>query len=742
MADALLADLSRQLKERFEADRQVLSFAEYLELFREHPRQQGRNVAQYLADVFDHYGTETVVRPYGRLRRFKLFDLEFDGGRDRLIGHEAVQGRIYSALRNFIRQRRVNKLLLLHGPNGSAKSTIISCMARAMEHYSRTPEGALYRFNWVFPSEKLSRKKGIGFGDSADGQASSLSTYAYLSEDDVQARLISDVSDPPIFLIPKDKRRALLDELVPPSDERFVWSEYLREGDLSHTSRQIFDALLEAYEGDFSKVLRHVQVERLYVSQRYRRAAVTIEPQLRVDAGVRQVTMDRSLSSLPPSLQNLTLYEPFGDLVDANRGLLEFNDLLKRPLDAFKYILSTCEKSTAALDSCILHLDSFFVGSANEKHLAAFKEMPDFQAFQGRLELIRVPYLRDAELERQIYEEQIETALGDAPLAPHTMRVAAMWSVLTRLHKPDPDRYAEPIRKVVGALTPEEKLRLYEEGEPPDKVATEIANELRTAIRDLWTESDARPVYEGLFGASPREIKTLLLNAAQSPDHDCVSPLTFIDQLSALVQDRSSYEFLQIEPQGGYHDARAFVAVVRGRYLELVNQEVRDATGLVDEESYLTLFERYVTQVKHAVRREKVANPITGKVEDPDEGLMAEVERKLEIVGKPKEFREQFFSRIGAWSHENPGERVDLRTLFAKHIAQLRESYFAVQHRTLRSILEAVLRLSDDSAEALPDDLRQRAIHTLATLEERYGYPEVCAREAVSFLLKERYADE
>ena len=68
-------------------------------------------------------------------------------------------------------------------------------------------------------------------------------------------------------------------------------------------------------------MLRHVQVERFYVSHRYREAVATVEPQLAVDARSRQLTMDRSLAALPPALQSLALYEYQGELVDANRGL-------------------------------------------------------------------------------------------------------------------------------------------------------------------------------------------------------------------------------------------------------------------------------------------------------------------------------------------------------------------------------------------------------------------------------------
>src|SRR5206468_10171663 len=89
-------------------------------------------------------------------------------------------------------------------------------------------------------------------------------------------------------------------------------SDYIRFGDLGHKNKQIFEALLVAYKGDYLKVLRHIQVERFYISRRYRQAAVTVEPQLAVDAQGRQLTIDRSLSGLPSALQSLSLHEYSG----------------------------------------------------------------------------------------------------------------------------------------------------------------------------------------------------------------------------------------------------------------------------------------------------------------------------------------------------------------------------------------------------------------------------------------------
>ena len=300
-------------------------------MFAQNAEEQVRDTARYVRDCFLHYGTEPVHRPYGSFTRFNLFDCPFDDGRERLIGHEEAQINVYGYLNNFSVHRRVNRMILLHGPNGSAKSRFISCIMRALEHYSTLDEGALYTFSWIFPTNKL-EKGNIGFGGREP--LAELNSFAGLKDTDVDARLMNETRDHPLLLLPKPQRAALIAEYL---GEDFLVPHALAEGELSPKARQIFDALLTGYQGDLKEVLKHVQVERIVVSRRYRRAAATIDPQMRVDAGVRQVTADRSLGSLPPSLQNLTLFEPLGDLVDANRGILEFNDLLKRPVEAFKY---------------------------------------------------------------------------------------------------------------------------------------------------------------------------------------------------------------------------------------------------------------------------------------------------------------------------------------------------------------------------------------------------------------------
>ena len=217
--------------------RPALAFQEYMEAFFEAPRVHARDAAQYIRDCFDYYGTETVQRAPGNVRRFKLFDRPFDqvagvqegeGGAP-VIGQEEVQNAIYRILSGFVRAGRINKLILLHGPNGSAKSSIVAAIQRALEDYSRKEEGQLYRFNWIFPSEKLV-KGSIGFGETKVGiSGERVETYAHLEGEAVDARIHCELKDHPLFLLPRGERQRLLRETTNPttrsSSRKASWKE-------------------------------------------------------------------------------------------------------------------------------------------------------------------------------------------------------------------------------------------------------------------------------------------------------------------------------------------------------------------------------------------------------------------------------------------------------------------------------------------------------------------------------------
>jgi len=745
-AKGYLQEVGAQVSADFVKNRSILSFEEYLSLFFNDPRGQARNAAQYLRDVMDHFGTQTVPHPTGTIRRFKVFDAEGSEREGRVAGQEEVQNNIYRVLGNFVRAGRINKLILLHGPNGSAKSSLVNALKLGMESYSRLPQGALYRIAWVFPSEKLI-KGSIGFGERASGDGE-LTTFAHLDAESIDLRMPCELRDHPLFAVPPGERRKMLETALRKKGlgngdgetGDFILSEYVRDGELCSKCRRIYTALLNSYNGDWLKVLRHVQVERFYVSRRYQVATVTVEPQMSVDAVVQQLTADRTQLNVPAPLHSTVLYEPHGPLVHANRGLIEYSDLLKRPLEAFKYLLGFSETGEVPLEPFVLQLDEVLIASSNEKHLGAFKELPDFASFKGRIELVRVPYLRRYRTEQQIYDAQVSATTVGKHVAPHATSVAAMWAVLTRLKKPIPDRYANDVKDLIDHVSPVEKLHLYEEGAPPDRLSLANTKELRKLREDLFTESDAYPNYEGRVGASAREIKTALFNAAQNPDYKCLNALAVLEELEAICKDKSVYEFLLQEVVDGYHDHEAFVRVAEAEYLDRVDTEVRESMGLVSEGQYRELVERYIQSVSHWVRGEKMRNRVTGEMEKPDEQRMQEVEAIVMPRGEQAaDFRRGLIASIGAHRLDNPDADMDYPRIFPDMFKRLRDHYFEERKRVLRKNKENVLKyLSEDRNQLTPREQAQ-VQSTLKTMAERYGYCEHCAKDAILFLMKKRY---
>ncbi len=728
-----LVQVGEDLHFEFQLKRSVLSFEEYFRLVAERPAQHLRDAAQYLRDTFDHFGTYEVRQPRGLTRRFRLFDCEFAGGRDRLAGQEDVQNAIYRILGAFVRQGRPNKLILLHGPNGSAKSTCVAAIARGLEHYSTTDEGALYRFNWVFPSD-TSSKGSIGFGRKAGDDR--LESFAHLPQDLVDARLPDELRDHPMLLIPKSRRGKLMEQMLATSGVQAPPPDSLRFGELSHRNRMVFDALLTLYHGDFHAVLRHVQVERFFLSRRYRTGLIVVEPKLSVDARTQQITVDRSIEALPPALRTTALFRYSGELVDANRGIIEFSDLLKRPLESFKYLINTVELGRVGLENAILYLDEVFMGSSNDLHLQAFREIPDFPSFKGRLELVRVGYLLDYRAETEIYKQQI--ARRDLHVAPHAVELAALWAVLTRLQKPSSNGHPDIIRTPIDRLLALEKAELYADGAVPAGVEGEAAKLLRGAVERLAAEGDHSDEYEGYTGASPREVRVALLNAAEDPLRGFLSPLAVLKELEELIQMREIFPYLKRSPRpGGYDDASEALSQVRQWYFGRLQGDLWDAVGLFPPGQIGNMLQRYVDHVSHWTKGEQMRNPVTGDMEPASDELMEETEDLLDIEDH-EAFRQDVMARIASWAMEHKDLAPDLDEIFAPERAKIAQALFEDRRRTLTEALEDTLLLLGDRPEQLLGRRREVAERTIESLTSRLGYSRASAEEAIAYYLKEQ----
>ena len=183
----------------------------------------------------------------------------------------------------FVQDGRPNKLILLHGPNGSAKSTFIRCLGRGLEHYSTLEEGALYRFCWIFPSAEEHARRHRVRRPSHRRPSSRPSSFAYLPDDAIDARLGDELRDHPLLLIPLDERQKLIDKLLGGTNVQRQRLPAPAARCRRRTARST-TRCSRATRATTSRCCATSAIERFEISHRYRTGWVTVEPQLSVDA--------------------------------------------------------------------------------------------------------------------------------------------------------------------------------------------------------------------------------------------------------------------------------------------------------------------------------------------------------------------------------------------------------------------------------------------------------------------------
>ncbi len=737
-----LEEWSSESCEAFEANHRNKSFSEYLEDIHRRPYSLSRNAPQYVLDMMEHFGVRQVASMGEMVGRFRLFDADFGRPTDQpLMGQEIPVLELYDALKNLVLEGRPDRILHLHGPNGSSKSLIVDLLMRGCEEYSRTRGGALFTLHWVFPREEA-RTMGFGSNGPEAGSETEMDSYAHLTGESIECRIACDLHDSPLLLIPPDRRRRWLGELLAsaPDEERnrFIDTHYLMEGEPCPRCREIYDTLLNEYRGSVEEVLRHVQVRRLYLSRRYRRGAVVISPQGTPDAGTRQLTYDAHLSRLPPSLQHLGITQLYGDLVDANNGIVEFSDFLTRASELNKYLLAATERGEVSLTSANIYLNSLLFATSNERHLDSFKESQDFASFKGRMILIAVPYLLEISKECEVYDPILARIGRIKHVVPHLKEMAALWAVLTRLNRPAPESYPEEVRELVEKITLLEKAFLYDDRalppggfRPPQEVRL-----LRENLPQIREEFRDTPIYEGRFGASPRETREIFYNAVSRRRGGCFSPPLLFEELDAFIKDRSMYLFLQIKPDSGYHDAEAAIYAVRKVYRAVLSREILAAMGLAPEGEYVEVFDRYLDHVSADLDGKKSQDAATGMHPPPGAVLMGQVEEVLGVSGDLTSHRKDLLARAASHKEDHPDEPLDISGVFAEEIERLVQGFQERAEERIQEVGRDLLLRGTPAFDALPDERRRAAESLLDNLVKRFGYCPHCAPEVVDFFMQ------
>jgi serine protein kinase len=632
-----------------------------------------RNAFQRMYDMILTHGTDSFIEYKKEITRYKFFDDPIGNGADAVFGLDVQIMKLVnffkSAAYGYGTEKRV---LLLHGPVGSAKSTLARLLKKGIESYSRTEAGCMYTFKWVDPSGK---------GEPLFGGAT---------------EMMSPMNEDPLKLIPEDMRAKVLSEV---NSENKTDYRVAIKGDLDPASRLVMRELMKRYSGDWVKVMDHVRVVRVMLSEKDRIGIGTFQPKDEKNQDSTELTGDINYRKIAEygSDSDPRAFNFDGEFCVANRGVIEFIEVLKLDV-AFLYDLLTAsqEHKIKPKKFAQTDIDEVIIGHTNEPEFRKLQNNEFMEALRDRTVKIDVPYITKLKHEIKIYEKDFNAnKIRGKHIAPHTIEVAAMWAILTRLEHP---------KKASISLM--QKLNLYD-GKTLSGFTEENVKELRKEA-----------VREGLDGVSPRYVQDKISNAIVKSDVACVNPFMVMNELESGLKNHAL-----IGSEEKRREYRDLISVVKQEYEDIVKNEVQRAIS-ADEDSIAKLCGNYIDNVKAFTQREKVRNKYTGMDEEPDERLMRSIEEKIDIPESRKDdFRREIMNYIGALAIE--GKTFDFKTNERLHKA-LELKLFEDQKDSIK-LTSLVSNVVDRNAQEKIDVVKARLI-------KNFGYDEISATDVLNFV--------
>jgi serine protein kinase len=597
-----LSSLSEEYRTTIPSDlRQPRSFGWYLEELYEEPRI-ARNAPQRVADMFDYYGSEydeeTGVVEYKLASEDPLNDGEntFYGQ----VVHDAIHefvNKVKSGARGLGPEKRI---LLLLGPVGSGKSDFDSQIRAYYEDYTAGDAGRMYTFRWVDLCEVIPDQD---------------------PEDDV---VRSPMNQDPLVLLPQEQREGIVADLNDLLDTPYT---IRNEQALDPASEFYMDRLLAHYDDDLQAVLEnHVQVVRLLADENKRQAIETFEPKDKKNQDETELTGDVNYSKIAIyGESDPRSFDYAGAFCNANRGIFSGEELLKLQREfLYDFLHATQEQTIKPKNNPRIDIDQVIVGRTNMPEYRDKKGDEKMEAFNDRTKRINFPYVLSYENEAEIYRKMLRNAdLPEIHVEPHTLEMAGLFGVLTRIEEPD-----------ASSITLVQKAKAYN-GEIDETDDIDVKK-----LRDEAEESV--DIAEGMDGVSPRFIGDEIAEALMDSMHRSrtfLSPLLTFNHLEGNLENHGSISEEMFETYYRY------LELVREEYKKRAIEDVRHALAY-DVDEIQRQGEKYMDHVMAYIDDDTVEDEITGREQEPDEQFLRSVEEKLEL---PEDRKDDFRQEVANW---------------------------------------------------------------------------------------------
>jgi serine protein kinase len=671
-----LQQLSEEYRDSIPTDlREARSFDWYLEECYSDPKV-ARNAHQRVADMFDFYGTEYDEED-GVVEYHVAGEDPVGDGENVFYGrevHEAIHqfvNKVKSGARGLGPEKRI-KLLL--GPVGSGKSDFDRQIRRYFEDYTAREEGRMYTFRWTNLRDVIPDQD---------------------PEDDT---VRSPMNQDPLVLLPQPQRDTVIEELNERLDAPYTISN---EQALDPASEFYMDRLLDHYDDDLQAVLEnHVEVIRLVADENKRQAIETFEPKDKKNQDETELTGTVNYSKLAVyGESDPRAFDYSGAFCRANRGIFSGEELLKLQREfLYDFLHASQEQTIKPKNNPRIDIDQVIVGRTNMPEYREKKGDEKMEAFNDRTKRIDFPYVLQYEAESEIYWKMLRNAdVPDIHVEPHTLQMAGLFGVLTRIEEPDG-----------GEVTLVQKAKAYAgEGDAADEID----------VRKLREEaSETADVGEGMNGVSPRFIGDEIAEAIMDSmhrDREFLSPLTTFNHLEENIENHGSI------PEENFETYHRYLELVREEYKERAIEDVRAALAY-DIDEIRRQGEKYMDHVMAYIDDDTVEDEITGREQEPDEKFLRDVEEKLDVPGDRKDdFRQEVANWVSRRARE--GEPFEPQDNDRLRRALERKLWEDKKHNINFSALVSSGDVDDDERSAW-----------ISALEEQ-GYSEAGAKEVLEF---------
>ena len=647
------------------------SFQDYIDLVIKNPHVC-RNSFQRVHDMIMSYGTSTYTEYKKEITRYHFFDDPLENGKDAIFGIDVHLMKFVnffkSAAKGYGTEKRV---LLLHGPVGSAKSSISRLLKKGLEHYSKTDEGALYTYEWV--TEKETETLGGA------------------------KHFESPMHEEPLKLIPIEVRKKFLEELNSKVDSPY---RIKIKGEVNPACRFILSEFMKEHDGDWNTVMKKIRVKRLILSEKDRIGIGTFQPKDEKNQDSTELTGDINYRkiALYGSDSDPRAFNFDGEFNIANRGIVEFIEMLKLDV-AFLYDLlgASQEQSIKPKKFAQTDIDEVILGHTNEPEFRKLQSNEFMEALRDRTVKIDVPYITRLDQEIKIYQKDFnEDTIPHMHIAPHTLEMASLWAILTRLEEPKK-----------ADLTKLQKLKLYSGKTLPGYNEDNVKELRKEAVR------------EGLDGISPRYIQDKISNSLVKNAHaGCLNPFMVFNELESGLKHHGL-----VNSNDQMDSFKEVLAIARQEYEDIVKNDVQKAIS-VDETAIETLCANYIDNVKAYTQKEKIRNKYSGKLEEADERFLRSVEEKIDISESIKDdFRREIMNFIGALAID--GKQFDYRMNETLHRA-LELKLFEDQKDSIK-LTTIISNVVDKQTQEKIDVVKTRLI-------KNFGYCEICATDTLNYV--------